>query len=37
VVYGARPKLRYALLAGASMAICLMRLNTGVDFLYFRF
>jgi alginate O-acetyltransferase complex protein AlgI len=37
VVYGARPKLRYALLAGASMAVCLVRLNTGVDFLYFRF
>jgi hypothetical protein len=37
VVYNTTPKVRYAFLAGTAMSVCFLRLNTSVDFLYFRF
>jgi alginate O-acetyltransferase complex protein AlgI len=37
IVYQARPRRVYAVLAGAAMALCLLQFGTPVDFLYFRF
>ncbi len=37
VAYSMDLRKRYALVAGATMAICLLKLGSPVDFLYFRF
>ncbi|MGO8690116.1 MAG: MBOAT family O-acyltransferase [Thermoguttaceae bacterium] len=37
VAYTVKLRKRYALLAGAIMGLCILRLGTPVDFLYFRF
>ena len=37
VVYRAHPRRIYAVLAGVTMALCLLQFGTPVDFLYFRF
>ena len=37
VAYNAKPRRAYALLAGATMAVCLLQFATPMDFLYFRF
>jgi alginate O-acetyltransferase complex protein AlgI len=37
VIYGLNIRGRHALLAGATLAFCILKLGTSVDFLYFRF
>ncbi len=37
IAYAIRLRKRYALIAGATMALCILKLGTPVDFLYFRF
>ncbi len=37
IAYTLKPRKRYALIAGATMALCILQLGTPVDFLYFRF
>jgi hypothetical protein len=37
VAYSIRLQKRYALIAGTTMALCILKLGTPVDFLYFRF
>ena len=37
IAYTIKLRKRYAVIAGATMALCILKLGTPVDFLYFRF